>query len=54
MFHHIKFFNLPSDSCINTICVDNDTLDETLDTFDENNDAFDGKNDAFDYFLDTF
>ena len=54
MFHHIKFFNLPSDSCINTTCVDNDTLDETLDTFDENNNAFDGKNDAFDYFLDTF
>ena len=57
VFHQFKFFNTNSDSCVNTIGVDNDTLDETLDTldaFDENNNAFDGKNDAFDYFLDTF
>ena len=54
MFHHIKFFNLPSDSCINTTCVDNDTLDETLDTldaFDDTLDAFDENKDRLRIFL---
>ena len=41
MFHQIKFFNLNSESCVNTTGVDNDTLDETLDTFDENSDILD-------------
>ena len=44
MFHQIKFFNLNSESCVNTTGVDNDTLDETLDAFD----AFDDMLDAFD------
>jgi len=44
MFHQIIFFNLNSESCVNTIGVDNDTLDGTLDTLD----AFDDILDAFD------
>ena len=44
VFHQIKFFNPNSESCVNTIGVDNDTLDETLDTLD----AFDDILDAFD------
>ena len=51
VFHQIKFFNPNSDLCVNTIGVDNDTLDEildTLDAFDDILDAFDGKSDTFD------
>ena len=51
VFHQFKFFNPNSESCVNTIGVDNDTLDETLDTldaFDDILDAFDGKSDTFD------
>ena len=51
VFHQINFFNPNSESCVNTIGVDNDTLDETLDTldaFDDILDAFDGKSDTFD------
>jgi hypothetical protein len=51
MFHQIIFFNLNSESCVNTIGVDNDTFDEildTLDAFDDILDAFDGKSDTFD------
>ena len=44
VFHQFKFFNTNSDSCVNTIGIDNDTLDETLDTLD----AFDDILDAFD------
>ena len=44
VLHQIKFFNLNSESCVNTTGVDNDTLDETLDAFD----AFDDILDAFD------
>ena len=54
MFHQIKFFNLNSESCVNTIGVDNDTLDETLDTldaFDDMLDAFDENNDRLRIFL---
>ena len=50
VFHQIKFFNLNSDLCVNTIGVDNYTLDETLDTLD----AFDDILDAFDDTLDAF
>ena len=51
VLHQINFFNPNSESCVNTIGVDNDTLDETLDTldaFDDILDAFDGKSDTFD------
>ena len=51
VFHQFKFFNPNSESCVNTIGVDNDTLDEildTLDAFDDILDAFDGKSDTFD------
>jgi hypothetical protein len=51
VLHQIKFFNPNSDSCVNTIGVDDNTLDETLDTldaFDDILDAFDGKSDTFD------
>ena len=54
MFHQIQFFNLNSESCVNTIGVDNDTLDETLDTldaFDDTLDAFDENNDRLRIFL---
>ena len=54
MFHQIQFFNLNSESCVNTIGVDNDTLDETLDTldaFDDMLDAFDENNDRLRIFL---
>ena len=54
VFHQIKFFNLNSESCVNTIGVDNDTLDETLDTldaFDDMLDAFDENNDRLRIFL---
>ncbi|MBT3573849.1 MAG: hypothetical protein HN500_02990 [Nitrosopumilus sp.] len=40
--------------CVNTIGVDNDTLDETLDTldaFDDTLDAFDENNDRLRIFL---
>jgi len=48
VFHQIKFFNLNSESCVNTIGVDNDTLDETLDTLDAFDDVFDENDDTFD------
>ena len=54
MFHQTQFFNLNSESCVNTIGVDNDTLDETLDTldaFDDTLDAFDENNDRLRIFL---
>jgi len=54
VFHQIKFFNPNSESCVNTIGVDNDTLDETLDTldaFDDMLDAFDENNDRLRIFL---
>jgi len=54
VFHQIKFFNPNSESCVNTIGVDNDTLDETLDTldaFDDILDAFDENNDRLRIFL---
>ena len=54
MFHQIQFFNLNSESCVNTIGVDNDTLDETLDTldaFDDTLDAFDENKDRLRIFL---
>ena len=54
VFPQIKFFNLNSESCVNTIGVDNDTLDETLDTldaFDDMLDAFDENNDRLRIFL---
>ena len=56
MFHQIIFFNLNSDLCVNTIGVDNDTLDETLDTldaFDENRDTFDENSKSFMIFLNS-
>ena len=54
VLHQIKFFNLNSESCVNTTDVDNDTLDETLDTldaFDDILDAFDENNDRLRIFL---
>ena len=47
VFPQIKFFNLNSESCVNTIDVDSDTLDETLDTLD----AFDENKDRLRIFL---
>ena len=54
VLHQIKFFNPNSDSCVNTIGVDDNTLDETLDTldaFDDMLDAFDENNDRLRIFL---
>ena len=54
VLHQIKFFNPNSDSCVNTIGVDDNTLDETLDTldaFDDTLDAFDENNDRLRIFL---
>jgi hypothetical protein len=48
VFHQIKFFNLNSESCVNTIDVDSDTLDETLDTLDAFDDILDENRDTFD------
>ena len=56
VFHQIKFFNPNSESCVNTIGVDNDTFDETLDTleaFDENKDTFDENSKSFMIFLNS-
>jgi len=48
VFHQIKFFNPNSESCVNTIDVDSDTLDETLDTLDAFDDILDENRDTFD------
>ena len=56
VFHQIIFFNLNSESCVNTTDVDSDTLDETLDTldaFDENRDTFDENSKSFMIFLNS-
>jgi hypothetical protein len=53
VFHQTQFFNLNSESCVNTIGVDNDTLDETLDTLDAFDDILDENRDTFDDVLNT-